>query len=934
MARKIPKPPDAFEESVKTVFFNRGGLDPAQKSVDLGWVIVGPLVAFPVAFTFLFLLLHQIPVLHDGIPGLVWIKFAALSAVEALLGTEGFALAEKVREHLAGLGAEQSAALWGRAGFAGLASLWIARAVCRSAMVPRNAIKLVKGRTLFVDAEAEKAAAQQAEYELDPDPESTADFPLHPSVVFSKDRWTKHMMLIGRVGSGKTNMILPLLEKILDSMAAGGPDKMILHDIKGDFLHVFFRENAAAGKEYKGNPVALIAPWDRRGLIWNVAADIETPSDAQELAAAWISESKDPMWSLAARDVMTGCVVKLQNERGREWGFPHLAALLESDPEDLVLNMEEHWPQALEAVGGAQQTVASILLSMKSSLGAVFALAKAWPEREPRRLFSMKDWVRKDRVRKPALFLVGNGEFEGLSKDLNSTLISIAKKLICSSSFPDSNDRKIWIVLDEFAQLKKMDAVASLIAVGRSKGVRVILGVQAQDQIYDTYGSDTGKAILAMGGTVVCMGAIGPNADEISKWAGDQDIAVNSLSVSGGGSGASTSQSWSERTRPVIMPYQVSALGKVPGKGCRGLVLGFGDTSAFVLTWPFFKPKRKYGARQIVEAEWIKPGFNQQAATLIKARGEEAKAWEKTKRGKGAASAETLFMEGDGWEDMARSRPTELPKPPQKWQKPVGVEQRPKPLRADGQADRMQDRRLVDRSPPERAKDAGQGNGHDDGEPDPSFWAGERKIEEMDAFMKRVKPVTTAATTVAKKWEGRDAEVGDMVKSALGSGDDDGDGEKGGGSAAEVGDGILPADAAAATVAIGEDKADSRSEKGELLLKRMRERDASRDRVTQDAPYEKKTVIGALPAKVQEHGGEEAEVPMHAGAEIAGLPLDGGVSHHLAHGAGELLGADGATMIAGLFKMLVEGDSAAPRRTVESGMVVETETIVPPPRKV
>lgn len=932
MARNVPKPPDAFEESVRTVFFNRGGLDPAQKSVDLGWAFVGPLVAFPVALTLLFLVLHQIPVLHDGIPGLVWIKFAALSAVEAILATDGFVLAENVREHLAGLGAAQSAALLARAGLAGLASMWIAHAVFRSAMVPRNAIKLVKGRTLYVDAEAEKAAAQQAAHELDPDPESTADFPLHPSVVFSKDRWTKHLMLIGRVGSGKTNMILPLLEKILDSMAAGGPDKMILHDIKGDFLHVFFRENAAAGKEYKGNPVALIAPWDRRGLIWDVAADIETPSDAQELAAAWISESKDPMWSLAARDVMAGCVVKLQNERGREWGFPHLAALLESDPEDLVLNMEEHWPQALEAVGGAQQTVASILLSMKSSLGAVFALAKAWPEREARRLFSMKDWVRKDRVRKPALFLVGNGEFEGLSKDLNSTLISIAKKLICSSSFPDSNDRKIWIVLDEFAQLKKMDAVAALIAVGRSKGVRVILGVQAQDQIYDTYGSDTGKAILAMGGTVVCMGAIGPNADEISKWAGDQDIAVNSLSVSGGGSGASTSQSWSERTRPVIMPYQVSALGKVPGKGCRGLVIGFGDTSAFVLTWPFFKPKRKYGARQIVEAEWIKPGFNKQAAALIKARGEEARAWEKGKRAKGAQSAETVFMgEDEGWDDMERSRPTDPPKPPPKWQKPVVAEH--KPFRADDQRDRMQDRRLLEMKPTEQAKSAG--HDHDDGEPDPSYWAGERKIEEMEAFMRRPRPGPVGAGSVAKKWEGRDAEVGEMVKSALVSdSDDDGEGEKGGAVAAEGGAGILPPETEDSPDERGEDDSGPRSEKGELLLKRMREREASKGRLTQDAPFERKTVVGPAQARPSERGGEEAEVPMHAAAEIAGLPLDGGVSHHIAHGAADILGADGATMIAGLFKVLVEGDPAAqPRRSVENGMVVETEIVVPPPRK-
>gem|GEM_PF-5695119 len=75
-------------------------------------------------------------------------------------------------------------------------------------------------------------------------------------------------------------------------------------------------------------------------------------------------------------------------------------------------------------------------------------------------------------------------------------------------------------MLDEFPTLGRLDPVESLIALGRSKGIRVVLLAQALDLLKEVYGNNKAAAWLAMVGNVI----IGRTAGDTAKWLSEEVI--------------------------------------------------------------------------------------------------------------------------------------------------------------------------------------------------------------------------------------------------------------------------------------------------------------------------------------------------------------------------------------------------------------------------
>ena len=130
----------------------------------------------------------------------------------------------------------------------------------------------------------------------------------------SRERETRHWLIWGSVGAGKTQTMLHL---ILAAIARG--DGVLVLDVKGDMT---------AG--LPGEPL-LVAPQDRRSLVWDVASDCRTKQDARELAARLIPKSDDPMWSDAAREIVVACVAALQATQPERWSWHDLHEMATAD---------------------------------------------------------------------------------------------------------------------------------------------------------------------------------------------------------------------------------------------------------------------------------------------------------------------------------------------------------------------------------------------------------------------------------------------------------------------------------------------------------------------------------------------------------------------------------------------------------------------------
>lgn len=62
-------------------------------------------------------------------------------------------------------------------------------------------------------------------------------------------------------------------------------------------------------------------------------------------------------------------------------------------------------------------------------------------------------------------------------------------------SLVENQQRRVWVVVDELASLKKLQLIPIAAAEGRKYGICLLAGVQSAYQLYQIYGHNTGLTI-------------------------------------------------------------------------------------------------------------------------------------------------------------------------------------------------------------------------------------------------------------------------------------------------------------------------------------------------------------------------------------------------------------------------------------------------------
>ena len=84
------------------------------------------------------------------------------------------------------------------------------------------------------------------------------------------------------------------------------------------------------------------------------------------------------------------------------------------------------------------------------------------------------------------------------NKDLNAIRISVFLNIVIKEllTLTESKERKIFFMLDEFGSLQKMRSIVDLLALGRSFGARVFIGIQEIQRLYAVYGKELTSTIV------------------------------------------------------------------------------------------------------------------------------------------------------------------------------------------------------------------------------------------------------------------------------------------------------------------------------------------------------------------------------------------------------------------------------------------------------
>lgn len=308
----------------------------------------------------------------------------------------------------------------------------------------------------------------------------------------------RHTLIIGKPGSGKTQCLRPIINRLYDR-----EEKGIIYDKKGDYFSEFFNPD----RDFLFNPL------DQRSLGWNLFNELTSYPDVDAVAASLVPPpiaSTDPFWGDAARGVFSGILHYLY-QRGAK-NNKALWQLLTADAQEIA--------QTLKRTKGGEAGYRYITQNAENSKQAESVLAvmmqytkcfEYMAENEGG--FQINDWLYNGRG---MIYITNYENIEETLKPILSLFVDLIGRKILS--MPDDINRRVFFNLDEFGSLQRLSTIVNLLTGGRSKGACVFLGIQDDGQTEKIYTPQIRKSIDNACGNRITFALTGETAEREAKY--------------------------------------------------------------------------------------------------------------------------------------------------------------------------------------------------------------------------------------------------------------------------------------------------------------------------------------------------------------------------------------------------------------------------------
>jgi type IV secretory pathway TraG/TraD family ATPase VirD4 len=372
---------------------------------------------------------------------------------------------------------------------------------------------------------------------------------------------TVHCLVLGKTGSGKTTLMMQMLDKLRDQ-------KCVIYDKKGDFLQNF----------YNPDRDLIFNPLDTRCVPWNILGDVNSVFDVESIVDTLIPDTDElgaKQWIDGARIILSSlihcCFEQGSVDNQSLWDNLNLSV---PDMRELFEKYPDRGNAALDILGVAGSKQESGYISeFKKKIGIFRYLALCDGD------FSLKKWLQND---EPGwLFVENHQSLKSLLKPILSLVIETVSKEILALS--ENKDRRIFMFFDELGTLQKLPSIIDFLTEARSRGGALFAGVQDLGKIEKIYGKDLLDTLFNSFSTVAAMKLEGNFTTKyISENLGEREIFEADYSHSMGPEESRDSFSISKKKKKefAVLPSELSALDpfeayvKLPhGKLVKGEVL-------------------------------------------------------------------------------------------------------------------------------------------------------------------------------------------------------------------------------------------------------------------------------------------------------------------------------------------------------------------------
>lgn len=310
-------------------------------------------------------------------------------------------------------------------------------------------------------------------------------FPI-PEELFSK-----HMLFIGNIGTGKTNAISQIVKQVKAGMAKD--DVMIIFDSKGDFYKKFYSDN---------DVVISNKPEQFRGAsaYWNIFRELELEASseaivetAMEIAATLFADktkkTQQPFFPNAAKDILSALLTIFTTEytSTNRTFFNKIVKNSSSNELRELLDTYDYKSLISYIYSDDSPQTGGVLSELYQLLNEIFVGAFCRDGD-----LSIKELVRQKGAR--TIFIEYDPAAGGMLAPVYRLLLDLAIK---ESIGRQKSDGNTWFIIDEFPLVPNLKHIDNGINFGRSQGCKFIVGLQNIPQAHHEYGESMAQSLLS-----------------------------------------------------------------------------------------------------------------------------------------------------------------------------------------------------------------------------------------------------------------------------------------------------------------------------------------------------------------------------------------------------------------------------------------------------
>jgi len=421
----------------------------------------------------------------------------------------------------------------------------------------------ISGSRLYKDKFAFKHAKKTLKKELKNNPNIGLN--IHPNISITELQEVGNILIEGAQGSGKSTIIKPIVKNISKTSSP-----MLIYDAKREYTQTLLNKDTL-----------LLSPTDERSLCWDIAADINSPEMAYEIASCFIIESeKDAIWGKGARLILAGCMVSL-GEIKPNWSWHDLNKILNKPTDELSVLFEQYYPKAAKLLSEDSKTTDSFIMELTTQMNWLDTIAKVWKE-DHKYKFSITSWA-QGKYNFSSLIIPNDPKYPSISAPLCTAVLSLIVREVLA--LPD-NKNKFWFILDEIADLPKAKALEKWLSLGRSKGARTIAGTQNVSQIQSIYGDKNAETLISLFSNIITLkvGSSSISAKKSAENLGKRIVKRASISFDKEGN---RSTSYQQSEEYIVRAEEIMQLPSPSKIGVTGYLSISSWNAVYKLIWPY-----------------------------------------------------------------------------------------------------------------------------------------------------------------------------------------------------------------------------------------------------------------------------------------------------------------------------------------------------------